>query len=239
MTQLTVSPPEKRRGLNEDGRRRLVQVFAMVGVYALFLFIPAGTLRWPNAWVYLLMFLVSILTAGMYVARRNPDIINERGRPSEKTKPFDRLFGRLTIPLGLAVFVVAGLDFRFGWSQMPLWLEVVGFIMLVPGMLMPYWVMLVNSYAATTVRIETERGQHVITGGPYRFVRHPMYATAVLSYLFVALALGSWWAYIPALAMIALLVWRTANEDRTLQAELPGYKEFTQETRFRLLPGVW
>jgi protein-S-isoprenylcysteine O-methyltransferase Ste14 len=237
MSQLTAQTPQK--GLNEYGRRRLVQVFGMVVIYALFLFIPAGTLRWWNAWAYLALFVLTILTAGLYVARKHPEAVNERGRPSEKTKPFDKLFARLTIPLGLGAFVVAGLDFRFGWSEVPFWLQIAGFIGLLPSLLMPYWVMLVNAYAATTVRVETERGQHVITDGPYRFVRHPMYSAAILGCLFDPLAFGSWWMAIPTMLLAVLFIWRTANEDRTLQEELPGYREYMQQTPYRLLPGVW
>jgi protein-S-isoprenylcysteine O-methyltransferase Ste14 len=237
MSQSVVEQPAQ--GLNEFGRKRLVQVFAMVVVYGLFLFIPAGSLRWWNAWVYLGLFLLSILTAGLYVARKNPAIVNERGRASENTKPFDRKFARIYMPLGLAALVLAGLDFRFGWSDVPEWLVVVGFMGMLPGMLMPYWVMYVNAYAATTVRVETDRGQHVITGGPYRYVRHPMYSTTLLSHLCFPLALGSWWVYLLTPFLMGVLIWRTANEDRTLQAELPGYYDYTQKTRYRLVPGVW
>ena len=235
--QLAAQTP--RRGLDENGRRRLVQVMGMVVVYGMCLFIPAGTLRWWNAWLYLGLFLFSILTGGLYVARKNPAIINERGRKSENTKPFDKLFGKLTVPLALGAYVVAGLDYRFGWSAMPLWLEAVGFVGLLPGLFMPYWVMLVNAYAATTVRVETDRGQHVVTSGPYRYVRHPMYSTAILGYLFAPLAFGSWWVALPAFALIGLFIWRTANEDRTLRAELPGYEAFARQTPYRLLPGLW
>lgn len=237
MTHITTQPTAK--GLDEFGRRRLRQVFMMVVAYALCLFVPAGTLRWWNAWAYLGLFILSILTAGVYVGLKNPSIINERGRPSENTKPFDKLFARLTIPLGLGAFIVAGLDQRFGWSSFPLWLQITGLIMLFPSLLMPYWVMYVNSYAATTVRVETERGQHVITNGPYRFVRHPMYSATILGYLFVPLAFDSAWMAIPAYLLIVLFIWRTAREDQTLQEELPGYTEFSRTTRYRLLPGFW
>lgn len=237
MSQLTVQQPKQH--LDDNGRRRLVQVFAMYAVYALLLFVSAGSLRWWNAWVYLGLTLLALLTGGIYVARKAPAAINERGRPSEKTKPFDKLFARLALPLGIASLVVAGLDFRFGWSSVPLWAQITGFIGLLPGMIVPYWVMYVNAYAATTVRVETERGQHVITDGPYRITRHPLYSATILSYLFSPLAFDSWWMAVPLAIQIVLFIWRTANEDRTLLAELPGYAEYAQQTRYRLLPGVW
>ncbi|WP_374687562.1 isoprenylcysteine carboxylmethyltransferase family protein [Promineifilum sp.] len=237
MSQLTAQQPQE--GLNEYGRRRFIQVFAMMAVYALCLFVPAGTLRWWNAWMYLGLFLFAILTGGLYVARKNPAIINERGRPSENTKPFDRLFARLSVPIGLSTLIVAGLDHRFGWSSVPLWLQIAGFIGILPGLIMPYWVMLVNAYAATTVRVEVERGQHVITTGPYRYVRHPLYSATLFGYIFSPAAFASWWMAIPLALSSVLFIWRTANEDRTLMAELPGYQEYAQKTRYRLLPGVW
>ena len=238
MTQTTV-PQQSNSGLNADGRRRLVQVLGIFAVYALCLFIPAGTLRWWNAWVFLGLGFIAFLTGGLYVIRKQPAVVNERGRASDKTKPFDKLFSRLSFPLGLGAFIVAGLDFRFGWSEVPLWLQIVGMIGLLPTLFMPYWVMLVNAYAATTVRVETERGQHVISSGPYRYVRHPMYSVTILGCFFDPLAFGSWWMAVPTVLMAILFIWRTANEDRTLQEELPGYVAFTHQTRYRLLPGIW
>jgi protein-S-isoprenylcysteine O-methyltransferase Ste14 len=237
MAQMTAQRPRQR--LNKDGHRRFVQVFGMLVIYALSLFVSAGDLRYWNAWAYLGLFAFSILTGGLYVARKNPATINERGRRSEKTKPFDKLFGRLTIPLVLGAFIVAGLDRRFGWSAVPLWLQIAAFVAMLPSFFMPYWVMLTNAYAATTVRVETERGQHVISDGPYRYVRHPMYSGILLGYGLLPLALGSSWAALPCFLLVGLFVWRTAREDATLLAELPGYSDYAQKTRYRLLPGVW
>lgn len=237
MSQLAAQQPGQK--LDENGRHRLIQVFGMYATYAVLLFVSAGTLRWWNAWVYLGLGILAILTGGLYIVRKAPAAVNERGRSSEKTKPFDRRFARLALPLGLAPLVVAGLDFRFGWSGIPAWAQVVGFIGLLPGTIVPYWVMYHNAYAATTVRVETERGQHVITDGPYRLTRHPLYSATILSYLFSPLAFNSWWMAAPLGLLIILFVWRTANEDRTLLAELPGYTDYAQRTRYRLLPGVW
>jgi protein-S-isoprenylcysteine O-methyltransferase Ste14 len=237
MSQLATQHP--RQHLNADGRRRLVTVFGMVGLFAALLFISAGSLRWWNAWAYLGLYLAGVLIGGLYVARVNPATINERGRKSEKTKPFDKLFGVLTVPLHLSIFVIAGLDFRFGWTTLPLWSQIIGFVGMLPGFIVPYWVMLVNAYAATTVRVETDRGQHVITTGPYRTVRHPLYSATLLSYLFSPLAFDSWWVAVPVALLIGLFVWRTAREDKTLLAELPGYADYAQQTRYRLVPGIW
>ena len=237
MSQLSVQEPQE--GLDENGLRRIVVVFGMVAVYGLLRFVPAGTLRWWNAWVYLCLNLLALLSGGLYIVRKHPASINERGRKSEKTKPFDKVFTALAAPLHLATLVVAGLDFRLAASAMPLWAEIAGFVGMLPGFIVPYWVMAVNAYAATTVRVETERGQHVITTGPYAIVRHPLYTASILGYLFAQLAFGSRWMAVPCVLLIGLFIWRTANEDRTLLAELPDYADYAQRTRYRLLPGVW
>lgn len=237
MSELHLNQPAHR--LNADGRRRLVVVFAMYALFALLLFVSAGTWRWWNACLYMGLSLLVLLTGGLYVARKHPAAVNERGRKSGKTKPFDRVFARLTVPLHLSLFVIAGLDERFGWSAVPQWAQIAGFAVLLPTLFVPYWVMAVNAYAATTVRVETERGQHVITDGPYGIVRHPLYIATMLSYLAVPLALDSWWLGVPVLLLVALFAWRTAREDQTLLAALPGYVDYAQKTRYRLVPGVW
>lgn len=237
MNQLAEMP--EREGLNADGRRRLVQVFVLVLIYAACLFIPAGTLRWWNACAYLGFFLLSICTAGLYLATKHPAIVNERGRKSQLTKDFDRLFARLYGALSLGAYVLAGLDFRLSWTGVALWAQVAAFAFLLPCMFVPYWVMWVNRYAATTVRVETDRGHTVVKAGPYHFVRHPMYAGMLLGSLFLPLALNSLWMYLPIAVMMALVIWRTVREDAALQAELPGYSAYVDQVHYRLMPGVW
>jgi len=135
---------------------------------------------------------------------------------------------------------VAGLDAgRFGWSVMPIAVQVAGYIALLFAMAVTYWAMAVNPFLSTIVRIQDDRGQYAVTSGPYRYVRHPMYAMILLMYPGIALLLGSWWALIPAAVIAIVFVIRTALEDQTLQAELPGYAEYAQRTRYRLVPGVW
>jgi protein-S-isoprenylcysteine O-methyltransferase Ste14 len=174
-----------------------------------------------------------------FIIRKNPEVINERGRKSQKTKGWDRVLGAIMAPLVLGYMVVAGLDVRFGWSTVPLWAKVLSLVALVPGMILPYLAMLANPFLATTVRIQDERGHRVATGGPYGLVRHPMYTGAILSWLASPLFLGSWWALLPnGLACLVLLL-RTALEDRTLHQELHGYADYAGHVRFRLVPGVW
>jgi protein-S-isoprenylcysteine O-methyltransferase Ste14 len=231
-----ISPQPK---LERSGYLRLVQVLLIMAIDAAILFAAAGTLSWPAAWVYVGIRIVALIIGAVFIIRENPEIINERGRMPSNTKDFDKVFAAIYSPLALILPLVAGLDFRFSWSVMPLWLAVIGFIGYIPAAIFPYWAMLVNNYLTTTVRIQEERGHQVVTDGPYRYVRHPMYVGLIFGAISMPLLLGSWWALIPGIMMVVVAIWRTSREDQVLQAELPGYAEYAQETRYRLLPGVW
>ena len=225
--------------LERSGYMRIVQVLLIVALDAAILFAAAGTLSWPAAWIYVAIRVVALAIGAVIIIRENPEIINERGRMPSNTKEFDKVFAVVYTPLVLLLPLVAGLDYRFGWSDMPLWLNVAGFIGYIPAAIFPYWAMLVNNYLTTTVRIQEERGHQVVTDGPYRYVRHPMYVGLILGAIAMPLLLGSWWALIPGILTVVAAVWRTGREDAVLQEELPGYAEYAQRTRYRLLPGVW
>jgi len=220
--------------------RNAVRLFVGIGVYVLaqaaVLFLGAGTLRWPAAWLYLGVYVASFSTGLVWVAIVNPAVLNERGRRADNVEAFDRRFHRLMPLLIFGGLLLGGLDFRFGWSAVPLALRVVGLALVVVSLALAVWVLATNAFAARVVRLQD--GQHVISDGPYRFVRHPMYSGTVLSWIGSTLALGSWWMLIPAAAGIALFVWRTYHEDATLRAKLPGYVEYALQTRYRLLPGI-
>jgi protein-S-isoprenylcysteine O-methyltransferase Ste14 len=229
----------ERSRLNENGRKRFVQIGGMVVVIGLALFLSSWRLDWWNGWAYVGLYVGSIAAGGVWMIRNRPEVINERGRRDEKTKIFDRVIAPFYTLVGLAQFVVAGLDERFGWSDVPLVLEILGGIGLVVSMAAVYWVMANNPFLAQTVRIRTDRGHQVATTGPYRIVRHPMYAGSLYFCWTTAFLLGSWWTFpVTALSMIILVV-RTALEDRTLRRELPGYDEYAARVRYRLIPGVW
>jgi protein-S-isoprenylcysteine O-methyltransferase Ste14 len=219
--------------------RMLVLVLLLLAV----LFISAGTVDWPMAWAY--VAITVILTAGsrLLLARHSPDLVAERAASVGKAdaKPWDRLLMPIVAIYGpLLTLVVAGLDRRFGWtSAMPLWIAIVGAILLILANLLGAWAMLANRFFSGVVRIQHERGHSVVSDGPYRWVRHPGYAGGFIGDLALPLLLGSAWAFIPAALTAGAVVLRTALEDRTLQAELPGYREYAQRTRYRLLPGLW
>jgi protein-S-isoprenylcysteine O-methyltransferase Ste14 len=225
--------------LETAGKKRIVVVlFYMIAAWVL-IFMGAGTFNFAAAWVFAALQLSIFLTVGVRVIRVNPEIINERGRKSDKTKSWDKIFYVFYALQVILMPLVAGLDYRFGWSTPVLGWQIVGFVSLIPGFSIPYWAMMVNDFLTTTVRLQEERGHYVVTAGPYRFVRHPMYFGALLGWIGTPLLLGTWWALVPSgIALVAMVV-RTALEDKTLQAELPGYAQYAQHVRYKLLPGIW
>ncbi|MCP4360758.1 MAG: isoprenylcysteine carboxylmethyltransferase family protein [Chloroflexi bacterium] len=235
----TTMTHERQTSLDKDGRKRIVFVFVFqIGLSAI-IFLGAGTLNWPIAWAHALFSIGTLAIGAVIIIRKSPGIINERGRTAKDTKPFDKLFTKLYAPLVFLIPLIVGLDYRFDWSTMPVALQVIGFICLIPGIFIIYWAMSVNYFLTTTVRIQTNRGHQVCTSGPYQYVRHPMYSGFLLSTIGLPLMLGSWWGLLLAFVGVALFVWRTSQEDKMLQAELSGYVKYSQETHYRLLPGVW
>jgi len=238
MDKQTLQNPSST-GLDAFGRRRLVQVVVMLLVVVGLYFLSAGSFNLPWGWVYLGVALLSLVVGGIYVLRLNPQAINERGRPAENQKAWDKIFVTFYTPLYFIVFILPGLDARFGWSQMPLWLHLLGVVGTFAGSFLTYAAMAHNPYLAQVAQISDQRGHRVATGGPYSVVRHPMYASFFLSYPGLAFLFGSWWTFIPVLLACILVIIRTTLEDRMLQAELPGYAAYASRVHFRLLPGVW
>ena len=205
------------------------------------LFASAGRLDLAMFWAFVVAHSGSHLAMALVVFRGNPDLLQERQQPGEGAKRWDRALLSIYILVVLAIFVLAGLDVgRFHWSDgVPLWLQIAGLAVFVISFAFDIWAMAVNDFYSRVVRIQEDRGQYVVADGPYRFVRHPSYAGGIVSWMCTALTLGSWWALLPAALVGLVLVVRTALEDRSLHQELPGYSEYAQQTRYRLLPGVW
>lgn len=207
------------------------------------LFVAAGTLRWPKAWLFVIVYIGGAVGSRLIVARRHPDLLVERAQAAtaKGVKPWDKVLAPL-VSLGgsLVLLFVAGLDYRFAWSSpIPWWIELVALGVLVLGIALGTWAMLENRFFSGVVRIQGERGHEVVSTGPYRYVRHPGYVGAILSYFAIPVALGTLWGLIPGVITSALVVARTALEDQTLRAELPGYEAYAQRVKWRLLPGVW
>jgi len=215
----------------------MLQVAGSYLVLALILFTTSGNLNWIWAWAYLGLG-VAILVINALILPA--ELIAERGQPGENVKRWDKVLATLTGLPTLAVPIVAGLDERFAWSpQLAPGIHLAGLALFAMGQGLFSWAMASNKYFSTAVRIQTDRGQTVATGGPYRYVRHPGYVGFTVSYLGTSLALGSLWALIPTGLVACFLIVRTALEDRTLQDELPGYRDYAQRVRYRLLPGIW
>lgn len=205
------------------------------------LFVTAGRWDLPMFWAFVVAHSGSHLALMLIVFRNNLDLLRERQQPGEGAKAWDRVLLSIYLWIAMAIFVVAGLDVgRYHWSDsVPPWLQVAGVAAFVASFGLNTWAMAVNNFYSRVVRIQKDRGQVVVTDGPYRFVRHPSYAGGIVSWVCAALALGSWWALLPAALVGLVFVVRTALEDRTLQEELPGYTEYAECVRYRLLPGVW
>ena len=179
--------PERVR-LNRNGARLFLGIGVYTAVQALVLFLGAGTLRWPAAWVYLGVYVACYTTGLTWVTKVNPAVINERGRRDDNIEAFDRHFHRLMPLLIFGGLLIGGLDFRFGWSAVPVALQVIGLALVVAALMLAVWVLATNAFAARVVRIQSQ--QRAITSGPYHFVRHPMYSGTLLAWIGSALALS-------------------------------------------------
>ena len=219
----------------------VLQTFLWFGLMGVLLFVPAGTLRWPEAWFYLVLMVALSLTLGVALARRDPGLMNERlSPPIQKSQTAaDKVLLSVLLAGIFAWQILMGLDFRFGWSAVPIWLQAAGAVVLLLGIWICYLTMMENSFAAPVVKIQDERGQKVITTGPYAYVRHPMYGGAIFFFAGTALLLGSWWGLASVLVFIVLLGIRTFIEEKTLRAGLRGYDDYAARVRYKLIPMVW
>lgn len=220
-----------------------------IGLVAVYLLIPAillicgGDIDWWQAWLYLLLFFAAGIGGRIWAERRHPGLLAERQNTKKihAAKAWDKVLAPLmALSVSLPPVVVAGLDHRFGWSPgFPLWLILLGFLLIAPGYAFAVWALAENRFFSSVVRIQTDRGHVVCDSGPYRLVRHPGYAGNLLALLGMVPALGSVWTLVPMAVALIITVIRTALEDRTLQRELPGYRDYARRMRYRLFPGIY
>jgi protein-S-isoprenylcysteine O-methyltransferase Ste14 len=213
----------------------LRSLFAVIFVAAL-LFIPAGSFRYWHGWVFMAILFLPMPVTSVYFMKRDPQLVERRLRTKEKISEQKTII-RWAQLVFFASLLLPGLDYRFGWSRVPLWLTILSQLFFFAGYLINLWVMKENTFASRTVQVE--EGQKVISTGPYRLVRHPMYFGGILMLLFTPLALGSWWALPGFLLVIPLIVLRLLNEEKMLCRDLPGYSDYCLRTRSRLLPLIW
>jgi protein-S-isoprenylcysteine O-methyltransferase Ste14 len=206
------------------------------------MFIPAGTLAWPAGWIFLAEFALTSFVMTRWMLRHNPDLLAERMSPliQRAQEAWDKALMSVFIVLWCAWFVVMGIDaVRYGWSHVPLWLQVLGALAILAAMYIIFLTVRANTFAAPVVKIQKERGHRVVRDGPYATVRHPMYAGALLLIFATPLLLGSWYGLAMVPVIVVLLATRAVLEERTLARELDGYAEYAARVRYRLVPMVW
>jgi protein-S-isoprenylcysteine O-methyltransferase Ste14 len=208
-------------------------------VLGILLFLPAGTLNYWQAWVFIFVFMASVSAIGVYLSLKDPALLERRKNigPAAEQSTTQKIIISLAILGNLALLIVCGLDHRLGWSQMPGYVSLAGDVLVALGLFINLLVFRENSYGASNITVEED--QTVISTGPYALVRHPMYAGVLVMLVGVPLALGSWWG----LAVLALttpgLIWRIIDEEKVLEKDLSGYQEYEQKVRYRLVPYLW
>lgn len=202
----------------------------------LLIFLPAGTLSYANGWYFIALLFIPMLIAGLIMLFKTPDFLKKRLDAKEKqgTQKGVVAFSGLMF---IAGFVVAGLDFRFGWSALPIWVVITASVLFLIAYALYAEVMLENAYLSRTVKVE--QGQTVVDTGLYGIVRHPMYAVTILLFLMIPLVLGSWYALIAFAFYPAIIIVRLLDEEKLLTKELPGYPEYKQKVKYRIIPFIW
>ena len=219
---------------------RLVVVYLLI---PLTLLICGGDLDWWQAWLYSLLIFAVGIGGRMWAEQRHPGLLAERQNIEnfQNAKDWDKVLAPLmAVSIGFLMVIVAGLDHRYNWSpEFPLWLIVIGFILISLGYAFAVWALAENRFFFSVVLIQTDRGHVVCDSGPYRFVRHPGYAGTILSLFGIVLALGSVWTLIPAGVASIITVIRTVLEDQALRKELPGYRDYARRVPYRLIPEIY
>ena len=217
----------------EDSKQVKIIKFIITVIFLLAIFfVPAGTVAWIEAWIFIIFYFLYVGLGVAWLKKNDPELLKERMKHKKDAKPWDRFLILAYVILLISLIILAGLDaVRFRWSNVPEVLKIICFIGFLPSTAIIFWAMKENSYLSDVVRIQDERGHQVCTTGPYRYVRHPMYGGIILLLIFFPLALGSYFALIPALFTIAVFILRTALEDKTLIQELAGYDEYTKKFR--------
>jgi protein-S-isoprenylcysteine O-methyltransferase Ste14 len=232
------SPKSCPVNISLNQRALAANIVVIVAMTAL-LFVPAGTLRYWQAWTFLAVYLVASLTLTAWLMANDPKLLARRmrGGPTAEKAPAQKIIMWIVSACFIGLLVVPALDHRFGWSRVPGAVALAGDAMVVIGCIAVFFVFRENSFTSSTIEIADD--QKVISSGPYARVRHPMYAGALVWLLGIPLALGSWWGLLVLAVMMPALIWRVFDEEEFLSRNLPGYPEYKAEVRYRLLPGVW
>ena len=217
----------------------LLSLVVLTVVMALLLFIPAGTIHYWQAWVYLFIFMGASLLTTLYLMKKDPALLNRRmrGGPTAEKRRTQKLIMLFTSICFIALLVVPALDHRFRWSAMPLSCVIAGDVLVAMGFYLIFLVYKENTFTSATIEVAAD--QKVISTGPYAIVRHPMYASALLYLVGTPLALGSFWGLLALWGMMPFLIWRLYDEESFLAGNLPGYTEYQKTVRHRIIPFIW
>ena len=222
-------------------REQLLKVVAgriimIIPMLMLFFFLPAGTWNYWQAWVYMGVLITPMFFAMIYLIKKDSELLERRMRLREKRSE-QRLIIKVSLVFFLLAFILPGFDRRFGWSDVPVGLVIASDICILIGYLIIFRVMQINTFASRVIEVASE--QKVIDTDLYSIVRHPMYVGAILLYVASPLALGSYWAVLPAIVIIPIIVVRIKDEEAALDKDLAGYLEYKQRTKYRLIPFIW
>jgi protein-S-isoprenylcysteine O-methyltransferase Ste14 len=223
-------------------RMLTAQIAGMFVVFALILFVAAGTIAWPAGWAFLLLFFGFTIALSAWLLKYRPGLLTERmtGIGESDQKTWDKVFFAVANVLFIAWLVAMPLDaVRFHWSQMPIGLQLVGALLLLGSFVLFFLTFRENAYLSPAVRVQTDRGHTVVSSGPYHYVRHPMYAAVIPYALGTTLLLGSWYGLLFGLILLVAMARRAVLEERTLRAELLGYDAYMAQVKYRLVPYIW
>lgn len=224
-------------------RRQWARLVVVYLVIPMLLLVCGGDLGWWQAWIYSLLIFAAGIGGHVWAEKRHPGLMAERQNIEnfQNAKTWDKVLAPLmAVSIAFPMVIVAGLDHRYNWSpELPLWLIVIGFILISLGYAFAVWAMAENRFFSSVVRIQVDREHVVCDSGPYRFVRHPGYAGNILSLFGIVLALGSFWTLIPTSVALIITIVRTVLEDQTLLNELPDYQDYAQRVHYRLIPGIY
>ena len=238
-----VSKPDNQKAVQTVSTRQWIGLVVVYLSIPIVLLVCGGDFGWWQAWVYALLIVATSIGGRIWAERRHPGLLAERQNIEkiQSAKAWDKVLAPLmALSLVFPLVIVAGLDHRFGWSpEFPIWLNIAGFLLITFGYAFASWAIIENRFFSSVTRIQMDRGHIVCDSGPYRIVRHPGYAGNILALPGIVLALGSVWTIIPAIIALIIAVIRTTLEDKTLQEELQGYRDYVIRVRYRLIPGVF
>lgn len=226
------------RRVSREPIKFLIKFIIFETVLALVLFLTAGTFLWFDAWMIIIIYNIFVILTCFYLWKKDPELLEKRSKMEIKEK-FDKIVILVIFVSVIVLFLIPGLDYKFQWSKVSLFVKIFGYICFLISVLINFLVTKENTFLSKVVEIQEERNHKVITTGLYKFVRHPMYTSVILMLISLCLSLGSFFALIPASIAVIAFIYRTKREDDFLKENLEGYEDYSKRTRYRLIPGIW